>query len=101
MRILDHLTDRQADYVRRRCAGESLESIAASFGVAVRTVIDHRFKTLTKLRLRSEREICRYLESGELPPGLAPRITYAPLPEPKPKEQQRPEKPSWRRYPLE
>jgi hypothetical protein len=98
--IYDYLTDRQAEHVRRRCAGETLAEIAAAQGSSLIAEGTHRRNALDRLKLTNDEDLCRYAASGELPPGL-PEPMLMPIVPARKRTPVARQISTWRRYPLE
>lgn len=59
--VLRLLTDRQAEYLRRYCRGESRDEILAGMGVSYATLQSFRAKIRVRLNMAPIEDICRLL----------------------------------------
>ncbi|HET6143536.1 MAG TPA: response regulator transcription factor [Candidatus Acidoferrales bacterium] len=66
-----HVTPREIEIIRHLAEGKKNKEIAASLGIAIRTVETHRARVMLKLGLHSLTEIVHYAMRNELIP--APR----------------------------
>ena len=67
--LLDLLTDREFQIMRRLASGATNREIAADLGLSIKTVDAHRLKILSKLELRNNAELARFAIRQRIIPG--------------------------------
>jgi DNA-binding CsgD family transcriptional regulator len=72
------LTDRQGEYLRLSCDGETDREIAAAFGTSVANIGGVRSKVLLRIRAASIDDVCRMVAENRSPPALFRNIKARP-----------------------